>query len=1332
MRSVHVAVFLVRIGTANVARNGCSIHQPLCHFLDSHPIDVVALPEADVPAFSSVGFCNSWRPWGRFAALSAPVDGRCRVALVSSIPMRQVSLRAQECHGRYVAALLDLGSPHQVETILVVGVYLQNGNEATAAGQFEDILQLCLQTGFRFVMVGDFNLTPAHEVLIEHVAGGSVSLADDCRLGEVLPATGPVYRGTRRRRIDFALQHKDLYAQQVHHAEGPSDHLIVYYDFCFQLQKPRHGPPRRPFCTSVSESDISAAVDCWCPRPFYDALRIGDLDRAWQLLSNCAEDALCVSGTSGNSRADAWDPSSPSLSRSGKSPERSAGLRALLRLSSRVQVYLQRPFDVFLRVRIFRSLRGVRKLVPELPFTHLIDSAFHRALQDLVCQYVRQENEAGKQRWRLRVRDNECSLPASGCHPAVEIDKQASIWNSRWEASDHAGVPGIAPFLAHIPQPGPCQIDFTFTADALRRAAARIKGKSPGPDAWTSEALTRLPPAWWQFAADLWNRAMALRRTPDAWTRGKTCLLWKDDRKTRPITVLPVIWRAGAQLLNRWLASWALSWRGSFDCGGLPGSSVASALQMLQHELHQGCRLAIQQDVSGYFDCLEHELTCAVLRHLRAPEPFVALFEYVCSSSTRIFCLQGAWSETWIHPRRGLPQGCPLSPLVSAAMTHAWACWVFGSSVSPQSPINGLGYIDDRLLLLRANHEITALRSAVSRSGQFDRAFGLEVSLKKCAVVAACNDCEARQLAASLDYQFNQTIQTLGVQATWGPPWGLLRFSLHKSVVRLRLMRSLSLSSQRSRRLVRSLVTPGITWAAAYASPDREELRALQKEVEACMYALAGHGSAKVLFYEIMGWWLCPHFALDEATLRELWRCVVRPHAWTEELPLSLLQGWTIRSLPNVPQLLSRLGWSFSSDSRCLHCCDAEGHARTIRVGFESFSGVRQWLVAHYRRLFLAKLDRLWCPVIRPADYAVGLQLPPPDADAVFNFEGHKRAFREASFDRHISLACVAAGASCWHFNAGGEFSLDHPRQVCLCNKRLPSRPHLAWNCPCLPVDTDLQLPTDRAAERLFALPSGSQPLAPPAIDPVGFLEELADAIAPHLNSERLYLATDGSSKDGVGAMGWAIQFPAHTLATGDDLEDQSAFRLEMTAIHITFRALHTLLGRSRKDELWRCTDIVCVVDCWSAIQSLEGGYSFDMASLVQDVRRVRHALQMEGVAVQFLWTPSHGKRPDWSPAGDHDANLMRHLNAAADVAAGECMSRRLAGSARAAWSLRQRQIVAWEYKAIMRVANVSKRYHAHLLQFGRRPREKLLCQGESAAERCRHGPTSESHLETS
>ena len=361
-------------------------------------------------------------------------------------------------------------------------------------------------------------------------------------------------------------------------------------------------------------------------------------------------------------------------------------------------------------------------------------------------------------------------------------------------------------------------------------------------------------------------------------------------------------------------------------------------------------------------------------------------------------------------------------------MIHVWACWVFGANVSCHSPITGFGYIDDRLLLLRGN------RNAVSRSGQFDRDFGLEVSLNKCAVGAASKDRGALDLANSLNYMFQQTVEMLGVKAAWGHLCGLLRFSVHKSVLRLRAMRSLKLRSLRARDLVRSLAA---TWAAAYATPDPDELRTLQKEVEAGMFTLAGHGAAKVLFYEITGWWLDRRFALDECTLREFWRNVVRPGAWTEELPLSHLQGWVCRCLPNVPPLLARLGWSFSPDPRVV--CTAlmrKVNARTIHLGRESFRGVRQWLVVHCRHLYVSSLDRLW----------------------------------------HVTLACVAAGASTWHFNAGGDFPANHARHLCLCEKRLPSRPHLAWNCPCLPVEVDLQMPTDRAAERLFPVFLGSKP----------------------------------------------------------------------------------------------------------------------------------------------------------------------------------------------------------------------------------------------------------------
>ena len=69
----------------------------------------------------------------RSLQLLAPDDGICRVALVSNIPMRPVNLRVQEAHGRCVAALVDFGtSPDQVESILIVGVYLRSGDEAAA------------------------------------------------------------------------------------------------------------------------------------------------------------------------------------------------------------------------------------------------------------------------------------------------------------------------------------------------------------------------------------------------------------------------------------------------------------------------------------------------------------------------------------------------------------------------------------------------------------------------------------------------------------------------------------------------------------------------------------------------------------------------------------------------------------------------------------------------------------------------------------------------------------------------------------------------------------------------------------------------------------------------------------------------------------------------------------------------------------------------------------------------------------------------------------------------------------------------------------------------
>ena len=67
--------------------------------------------------------------------------------------------------------------------------------------------------------------------------------------------------------------------------------------------------------------------------------------------------------------------------------------------------------------------------------------------------------------------------------------------------------------------------------------------------------------------------------------------------------------------------------------------------------------------------------------------------------------------------------------MISAAVTHAWCCFVLGASNDIHDKITGYGYIDDRLLLMRARGSFEDLRMAVHWSDKFDKVFGLEVSL---------------------------------------------------------------------------------------------------------------------------------------------------------------------------------------------------------------------------------------------------------------------------------------------------------------------------------------------------------------------------------------------------------------------------------------------------------------------------------------------------------------------------------------------------------------------------------------------------------------------------
>ncbi|CAE7347235.1 unnamed protein product [Symbiodinium sp. CCMP2592] len=227
----------------------------------------------NVPATAGIGYRNQWKAHGRHVALSAPEDLGSRVALVSDFPFRHVQLCKGPASTRHVAGLFNLRSLPEDdsllpassrsatdETILVVAFYGQAGNEPVAQTQVDEVLECAVSSGYRFVVLGDYNLEPSQGRLGSLISQGIVLAGDECARGRPLPATGPVNaQGVRTRRIDFAVNHRDLPAVSVDHFTCDfSDHLGVHYSYALDAPCPLVGPKRCKPRGDLQPSDLES------------------------------------------------------------------------------------------------------------------------------------------------------------------------------------------------------------------------------------------------------------------------------------------------------------------------------------------------------------------------------------------------------------------------------------------------------------------------------------------------------------------------------------------------------------------------------------------------------------------------------------------------------------------------------------------------------------------------------------------------------------------------------------------------------------------------------------------------------------------------------------------------------------------------------------------------------------------------------------------------------------------------------------------------------------------------------------------------------------------
>ena len=308
--------------------------------------------------------------------------------------------------------------------------------------------------------------------------------------------------------------------------------------------------------------------------------------------------------------------------------------------------------------------------------------------------------------------------------------------------------------------------------------------------------------------------------------------------------------------------------------------------------------------MAQFFDSLGHAEIFKVLVHLEAPAFLLKLFEGLCARGARILSLNGALNSRWIHPTRGVAQGCPLSPLISATMAHVWASFVLRQGV------DGFAFCDDRCLWTTPGSNIASLREALAQASRFDRACGLELSSSKCAVISPLSHAPAAALAREVQYQHLDTLSILGVTATVDTSWGLLKFSLRKALLRLRLLRGLGVGRVDCTHILKSLITPCIAWAAGYATPETSDIEAIRQETLYLFdYHAGGQTAAKVLVYEVLGWCLEPQFALDRAVMRLAWNFLLRPPAWQEQRPLRDVLQAGLHVLPQLQPTLERLGW---------------------------------------------------------------------------------------------------------------------------------------------------------------------------------------------------------------------------------------------------------------------------------------------------------------------------------------------------------------------------------------------------------------------------------------
>jgi len=303
-------------------------------------------------------------------------------------------------------------------------------------------------------------------------------------------------------------------------------------------------------------------------------------------------------------------------------------------------------------------------------------------------------------------------------------------------------------------------LDQPFTSDDIRRAYAKLKrGKAKGPDEFEVEMLLAggepLRAAILSFINTLWER----EAYPAEWSKGISFTLYKkgeplDQDNYRGITLLSVVGKIFTRLLNARLTEHAETHNliSQDQIGYRPHRTCSDHLftmdQVLKDRRSRGKKTYLFfVDLRKAFDTVWHDglLECLARRGIHGK--MWRMIDKIYSNST-IQCVVDQEKSRPIPCKRGVRQGCPLSPILFNIFMGELSSqtWMMKGVNFKGDNLNHLFYADDAVFFA---DNAAQLQKIIDTVNKVCLDWGLSINAKKSAVMIA--ERPKGKSAASLD-----------------------------------------------------------------------------------------------------------------------------------------------------------------------------------------------------------------------------------------------------------------------------------------------------------------------------------------------------------------------------------------------------------------------------------------------------------------------------------------------------------------------------------------------------------------------------------------------------